>query len=62
MTIGLILFAFVVVFGAFLLWNNWDLTQTGVSGSHPALTRRTLAFVAIPAAVIVALALLQVIF
>ena len=57
-TIGLIVFAAVVAVASFLLWNSWDLSRTGAAGTQRSRTWITVAFVAVPAAVIAALALL----
>lgn len=57
-TIGLIMFAVVAAAASLLFWNAWDLTRTGTEGAKAGRTRITVAFVAVPAALVAALALL----
>lgn len=57
-TIGLIMFAVVAAAASLLFWNAWDLTRTGTYGAKARRTRITVAFVAVPAALVAALALL----
>ena len=61
-TIGLILFAFAVSVGAFLVWNAWDLTRTGTASTARGRTLITVAFVAVPAGVIAALVVVSLVF
>lgn len=58
-TIGLLLLAFAVAGGSFLFWNSWDMTRKGPLGDDSAAAWVTLAFVAVPTAVIAGLALVS---
>jgi hypothetical protein len=58
-TIGLIIFAVVAALASFLLWNSWDLSRTGTAGTQRSRTWVSVAFVAVPTAVIATLALLD---